>query len=1043
MSKSMCTMKPLKRMPIPRYVVLSSLFLTLLLGSRFVWSEGFTMPPSPQPVNGTLDLRGWDLSSASPVSLDGEWMFYPNALFSLQKLLSSPNPPRSIIVPGDWQSEMSTSSSSFGYGTYRLRILIDSSVKDVALWAQKIQASSIVEINGNTIAGFGRPAVREQDYKPERTAFTATYATNGATELELLVQAANFDDPYSGGLTRSLYFGTPEAIARDHGLSVDLQKITFAILLLHSLYALAMFFFNRKQRALLTFSLLTFSAALTVVSDHDGLLLSWLPLNFTWMVKAKALSYPLFSFFMLLLARSFSNSSKAISIFRMYAGLLGAHCAFLLVAPVRSIYVWLETGISDVLYLFPIAWSVVLFMKMAADKRDDATFLLFAATSSLSSVLWGMVNSHNEITNVYYPIDVIAAIFGFSAYWFKKYFRNASKIQHLYDQLKEEDAQKDQFLANTAHELRTPLHGMINIAESIAGEERRRTGKAHSEDMKLLITIGRRMSQLVDDLLDVIRLKEKRIGLQYKDVSLASVVSGVVSMFRYMAEGKPVNIVMEIPDTLPLIQADERRLVQILYNLLHNALKFTDEGTITVAVEATMGVHATMRVSDTGIGMSEEMQNRIFDAYEQGTSNARLSGGLGLGLSICKQLVELHGGSIAVHSVLGQGSTFIVHLPLGQPAAQIIPPGQRQTPIRHEPTETSNRLDDENTFSRPHPFNAESHERAAARILVVDDDPVNLRVLVSMLSSESYLIQPAASARQALEWLEGKHWDLVIADVMMPQMSGYELTEKLRGRFSASELPILLLTARNEPADIYAGFLAGATDYVTKPVDAMELKHRIRSLVDLKQSVDERFRMEAAYLQAQIQPHFLFNTLNSIMALSDLDTERMQKLGDAFISYLQTSFDFLNAENLVHIQHELELVRAYLYIEKERFPDRLNIVWDIPDTIDVLLPPLTIQPLVENAVRHGVLSQAEGGTLRIQMEEQKDGILIEIQDDGAGMDESRIAQALTWPKSRTGQPGGIGLTNTNRRLNQIYGQGLHIVSKPGKGTKVSFIITNG
>lgn len=1023
-------MKLITYKKIPRYVLLSILFLTILLGFRWIWSESFAIPEHPEPTKGVLDLRGWDIANASPISLDGEWEFYPHALISNRDIKVADYSSVPIQVPGDWRNVLPQSSSSFGYGTYRLRILVDPSVKEVSLWAQKIQTSSIIEMNGTVVAEFGQPATHAEAYRPERTAFATSYALDGSSEINLLVQTANFDDPYSGGITRSLYFGSPEAIGSERGLSIDLQKITFAILVLHSLYAFIMFLFIRKERALLTFSMLTLVAALTVTSDHDNLLLSWIPLNFTWIVKAKAFSYPLFAFFLVQMARSFSHSLQGRKLFRIYASVLGVYCVFLLIAPVTLIYHVLKIGLSDFLYLFAIGWSVYLFFRMAAEKRSDASFLLFAATSSLSSVLWGIVNSRNEITNVYYPIDVIAAIFGFSAYWFRKYFRNSSEIEKLYEQLKEEDRQKDQFLVNTAHELRTPLHGIINIAESIAVRERRKSGGQQAEDMKLLVTIGRRMSQLVDDLLDVIRLKEKRITLQKKPLSLASVIPGVIGMFRFMAEGKPVHMEVDIPDTLPLIQADERRLVQVLYNLLHNALKFTDQGTITVSVREH-GESIVIQVLDTGVGISEEIQQRIFEAYEQGTPEARLSGGIGLGLNISRQLIELHGGQLTVQSVPGQGSSFQISLPREDTTSQT-----DQTEQRWEAHSF-----DEIAIAEPQQQNlSHSHDKTVARILAVDDDPVNLRVLISMLANEPYHIQPAASALEALQLLDQEPWDLLIADVMMPHMSGYELTENVRKRYSVSELPILLLTARNEPADVYAGFMAGATDYVTKPVDAVELRHRIGSLIVLKQSIDERLRMEAAYLQAQIQPHFLFNTLNSIMVLSEIDTERMQKLGDTFIEYLQTSFHFVNSEKMVEVTHELDLSRAYLYIEKERFMDRLNVIWDIPDDLDLSLPPLTIQPLIENAVRHGVLSKVEGGTVHIRIINQTASTLIEIEDDGVGMQSEQIERALAWPKRGSGGTGGIGLTNTHRRLTQMYGQGLSIVSSPGQGTKVSFVI---
>jgi len=322
-------------------------------------------------------------------------------------------------------------------------------------------------------------------------------------------------------------------------------------------------------------------------------------------------------------------------------------------------------------------------------------------------------------------------------------------------------------------------------------------------------------------------------------------------------------------------------------------------------------------------------------------------------------------------------------------------------------------------------------------ILAVDDDPVNLNVLAGMLELEPYRITTVQSAREALELLSTRPWDLLIADVMMPQMSGYELTQRVRERYSLSELPVLLLTARSQPADIYTGFLSGASDYVTKPVDALELKYRIRALTSLKQSINERLRMEAAYLQAQIHPHFLFNTLNSILALSEIDTEQMRLLGNAFASYLRISFDFLNTGELVELAHELDLVQAYLQIEKARFGDRLKIEWEMAPGLDLLVPPLSIQPLVENAVKHGALGRNVGGTVRLRIVRKDGATTIEVSDDGRGMSQKQIDTLLD--ASLQGK-GGIGIANTNRRLLQLYGQGLSIFSRPLQGTVVSFVI---
>ncbi|MFC0329097.1 histidine kinase [Paenibacillus sepulcri] len=259
----------------------------------------------------------------------------------------------------------------------------------------------------------------------------------------------------------------------------------------------------------------------------------------------------------------------------------------------------------------------------------------------------------------------------------------------------------------------------------------------------------------------------------------------------------------------------------------------------------------------------------------------------------------------------------------------------------------------------------------------------------------------------------------------------------MRTRFSSAELPVLLLTARARVEDIEAGFQSGANDYVTKPVDTMELRSRVKALTTLRKSVSDKMRMEAAWLQAQIQPHFLFNTLNSVASLSEFDTPRMRKLLEAFSHFLRTSFAYRNVEKVVPLEYELELVRSYLYIEKERFGERLRVAWELDEAQDLMIPPLSLQPLVENAVRHGLMRRKSGGEIRICVKLDGQFAEISIVDNGVGMDEETRQRII----AQTNVPsGGIGLPNTHRRLKQIYGKGLRITSEPDRGTTISFII---
>ncbi|TDL65716.1 response regulator [Paenibacillus amylolyticus] len=1029
-----------------KYLFIMLIIFGVLIGMRSVWSELFHTVDEHRAVNGVLDLRGVDLDQSPVMYLNGEWELYPDELLTQQDIVKRNGGAKTVQVPGDWRSDQSQEQeNSFGYGTYRLRILTDPLQKPVTFWFKGIRSSSEVEMNGDVDGGMGEVSTDSRTYIPRSTSYTATYDQEGTTSIELLVRVANYDSPYMGGISKPVRFGSQAAVDFSRWYSIGFQMLTFLVMLLHGMYACILYAFNRQERSLLVGAVLTLAVGITVTMGHDNILMLWLPINYTWGIKIRLISLLLQNACILLLFQRLTMVHVRKAWLQWHVVMTLIYTAVIVVVPIHITYAMIHYNVINLFFLVSMIWFLYIVGTMIFRKQADRdiVFLLLTAGGITSNLIWSVAETAKDVTTVYYPIDIIFAITGFSAYWFKKYFRNVRENMKLNTELQKGDKIKDQFLANTSHELRTPLHGIINIAHNVITREKNRLDERSLEDMELLITIGRRMSHLLGDLLDVVRLKEHRIELRQGPLSIQSVVPGVIAMLQFMAERKPVHLHMEIPESFPQVMADEERLVQILYNLLHNALKHTEEGTISVSAEIREG-HALIHVTDTGIGMDEDTRMRIFLPYEQGSYGISDGQGIGLGLNICKELVELHGGALTVHSELGKGSVFSFNLPL---ANETTHQAQSQLPLIWE--QAAEMMEDAPSgFLLPRSGMGDAEALATAEmapllkerratILAVDDDPVNLDVLVSILSTEPYDITTAGSGQEAMELLGTRQWDLLITDVMMPNMSGYELTLKVREQFSMSELPVLLLTARSQPPDIYTGFASGANDYVTKPVDAVELKYRIRALTMLNQSIQERLRMEAAYLQAQIQPHFLFNTLNSLMVLSDIDTEHMRKLGEAFSSYLRISFNYLNTGELVKLSYELELVEAYLFIEKTRFEDRLSVVLNVEPDLPLLLPPLSIQPLIENAVRHGLLSRNVGGTLCLSITRHEGYTRIEVKDNGKGMEPEKVVELL---HATPGGKGGIGIVNTNRRLMQRYGQGLSIVSEPGEGTMVSFDI---
>ncbi|MDZ5711345.1 sensor histidine kinase [Jeotgalibacillus haloalkalitolerans] len=196
--------------------------------------------------------------------------------------------------------------------------------------------------------------------------------------------------------------------------------------------------------------------------------------------------------------------------------------------------------------------------------------------------------------------------------------------------------------------------------------------------------------------------------------------------------------------------------------------------------------------------------------------------------------------------------------------------------------------------------------------------------------------------------------------------------------------------------------------------------------------------LEARWLQAQIQPHFIFNTLNSINALCSIDPDKMQQLVSHFGDLLRSKFDSGSFNRLKSLEEELSIAKSYLFIEKVRYGDRLNVIWDIaPDTDKFFIPTLTIQPIVENAIKHGIMNRAKGGTIEIKALKDNDNMLVIIKDDGVGMDKRTIEKIN---KKKFEESFGIGLTNTNKRLEKAYSTGLMIKSDIDEGTEISFVV---
>nr|WP_274528344.1 ATP-binding protein [Paenibacillus piscarius] len=662
-------------------------------------------------------------------------------------------------------------------------------------------------------------------------------------------------------------------------------------------------------------------------------------------------------------------------------------------------------------YIYLLYYLVMIVRKRKHISPQEFRALLFAA---LPAIVAGLLQS------MFYGISVVWIALAFSLLIVYINLQN----EQVYKELVELDRLKDQLLANTSHELRTPLNGIINITSSVLDSGREELDEARRYNLQTVVSEARRLDSLINDILDAAVMRSGKLKLKLRPIDLHSVAEASLNMIRQLHNSGEIAFINQVPEALPPVYADEDRLYQILYNLIGNAAKFTRQGSITAGAALRQN-RMEIWVEDTGSGIAGNRLEDIFKPFYQiDSSETREAGGTGLGLSVTKTLIELHGGGIRVSSEPGQGSRFIFTLPVSRLPAE---KGRRKEAAG---------LPVQSRRNAPAAGN-ESRGDQSRSILAVEDDPASLAALISILQHDGYSVTAVTDGVAALEALEQQgRYDLMILDVMMPRMSGYEVLRRLRDRYGMLDMPVLMLTAKARPEDLQAGFAAGANDYLAKPFEALELKSRVNTLVQLKESVSNRITAELSFLQAQIKPHFLFNSLSTIIALSTKQPQRSKELLYHLSDYLRGSFNFEQSDGFTPLASELSTVRAYVAIEQERFRDRLCVEYEIDEHIELMVPVLVIQPLVENAIRHGIMRRMEGGTVRLSIKQEGRRAVIRIGDNGVGISPEQLSGLL----ERQGPQTGVGLANIQRRMMIHYGYGLLVESRPDQGTSVTFSI---
>lgn len=1024
-------------------VLIGMLLIFTVASSVFIYEWLHSTDNYPEAREGVLDARKWNFSDNGIIPLRGEWEFYKGKLLTPQDFADHREELQAerflLQVPGRWDNRVSV--DGHGAGTYRLRLLV-SDLGDYSLRIKKIRLSSRIYMEGEEIGGNGKPALSARDFIPNNVPFLGRIDIEDKT-VEIIVQVASFRY-VEGGLVQAPEFGLTTDIMnrRDNARMADMIVIT--TLLAFGVFFAGMFRQWRREPYLIYFSLFCCSLGLFFSIDNEIIAANLFPSMSFLLLQKLLFILPYFTmFFFIHYVRLYLNDQSG-RYFKTFIWSSYVYLALLIVVPNDYLITlfWFGAVLQIIGFCF-------IFLIIIRNRQQGVKVYYILLGVFFLTITWIVAQTRYQlaIDSPYYLTITLVIVVLSQSFLMTDQMQGAFlKSERLAQQLLVRDRQKDEFLAKTSHELRTPLHGIINLSESLLENKETPLASEHRENIRLLHLIGRRLSGLVNDILDMNRIRYGQLNVHLKPVDLYVSTRFVMETLSIAPFKSSVRLVNELPSRLPLILADENRLRQILYNLLENGLKYTDQGSVSISAERR-GELLYISVSDTGKGIPSEAMENLFEPFFQHDEEGFHSrDGIGLGLSISKQLVELQGGHLQVESEVGIGSRFTFTLPIFLDSVQ-----EAAVAVEKSEADQFNEYIGSNKeygkWSQQQSLYQDSHSPPLNasymplnhgemfHILIVDDEPSNLKVAMDALDSLGHSYTTAGGGMEALEALREIKPDLVLLDLMMPGVSGLDICREIRTLYDLAELPVLMLTASGQTRDTIAAFSAGANDILQKPFELAELRARVQSLLAMKSSSERAVRREMDFLQAQIPPHFLYNSLNALVGLSYKDVDKLRETIHHLTTYLRAKFTFVFHGDEVPLERELELVRAYLAIEQLRFGQRLTVHYTIDEDAHILLPPLILQPIVENAVRHGIGQKPEGGTVNIIISKREWGVEIVVEDDGTGMDEDKLQLLMT------GKPSGVGIHNVNRRLQMRYGRSLEIVSQPNKGTKITIYLT--
>ncbi|ERI90058.1 ATPase/histidine kinase/DNA gyrase B/HSP90 domain protein [Clostridiales bacterium oral taxon 876 str. F0540] len=1029
---------------------------------------------------GVIDLRGWDFSKDGIVKLQGEWEYYDNNLLEPKDFEGALQSVKKYnYIPGYFEDN--------GYGTYKLKILVDNKTDIYSIRIDFLQSAYKLWANGREVISVGTVSKDKNTMKPQLLPKSGgVYAQNG--EIDLVLQVSNFYSKYS--YVDNISIGEYSQINKYNNIKLAFDLFIFGGTFVAAIYNFGLFIKRKKDKSTLYFAIVCLIVAIRTLFLGERFFICIFP-DFSYFISGKIMHWTFYLYipFIVLFINEFYKgilTPKVVKGTKYSAYIYGI---LVLLSPWKYY--------SDLIFPFEVLTMIILLYlifkisKVYVFGNQSDHVIVIALFSLLLTRINDILYEYSIIlTGSFAPLGTLIFIVCSSFILAERQSLALSNIEDMSEKLKSLNNLKDDFLAMTSHELKTPLNGIIGLSESLIN------GNSiiyfeQKEDLLLINSSAKRLSNLVNDIMIFSKLKNGNVILCRKPVNIKKAVDIVIKFSNALNANKNIKIENLIEGDVPYVFGDEDRVQQIFYNLIGNAIKFTHKGKITISYKI-INNFIEICIQDTGIGIPKDKLNKIFSIYEQVDGIGEKYGGTGLGLYITKNLIELHGGSIHVSSKEGEGSVFSFTLPLCS----------EEQLINDEISFYDNYIQNKD-YNETLGKNVTKEINDASKknkILIVDDEYINHKVLEGFLKGDKFSIVNAYNGKDALKVLEDqKDFDLIILDMMMPDLLGYEVCNFVREKYSLFELPILIMTADNKLENLVVSFECGANDYLVKPFNKHELNARINTLIALKQSVSKEIKLIHDIAKAnkkvknlnekniessrkveelmeydKLRTEFFTNLSHELRTPLNVICSTIQlmgtlsgdtKMGEDKIKYYlsimnQNSLRLLRLiNNLIDMTKvnggyiSLNLVKGNIIYAVEEITQSVaeyikskNIAitfdTDVEEKI-ICYDEEKLERIMLNILSNAVKFTNEGGSIDVNVYDKDEFVEISVKDSGIGIPEDklefifeRFAQ-VDKSMTRRSEGSGIGLSLV-KSLVEMHGGKIEAKSKLGEGTE--FII---